>query len=97
MAQYRTLAPVIYIDSVGVVTHVTKAGVVIELTTEQAAALEGLVMYVGAPVVTSNQMELYGYPSAAAFPDPGSTSALYFDRGAGRLYHWTGTQYSVVT
>lgn len=95
-AQYRTLAPVVYLNA-GKVTGVS-AGRLIFLDTTQATALAGSVEYAGntdSPVDFPTVI-VFSYPAIGNFPTQGITDYLYLDEALGKIYRWNGTAYIVV-
>jgi hypothetical protein len=95
LTYYRTLGPVTYVNG-NTVVNITEAGVKVDLTPTQAAALAGQVV-----LDDSNQ---YTYPIAPVlyykyyvlFPAQGSGNTLYFANDTGLFYRWDDTSNSYV-
>lgn len=92
MAKYRTLGPVLYKDG-SVVKQVTKAGVILELTEDQADSLEGSVAYIRDATYSYPRGELFHYPTVDEFPATGALGTLYLADGTSTLHVWDGTEY----
>lgn len=99
MAKYRTLQAVTYIQD-GQVINVKSAGIDIELTAVQAAALSGAVIYVGT-LLDGNGVppegDVFYYDSVTSFPTIGFEGSLYLDQTAGTLYEYNDGVYTLIS
>lgn len=90
MPLYQTLVPLSYETHDNQVVHITEAGRIIELTTDQAALLAGRVVYFSSgSSYLAPRITLLSYDNAAQFPVVGSPFHMYLDQSVGLLYQYS--------
>ncbi|AAN12692.1 gp48 [Mycobacterium phage Omega] len=95
MPLYRTLGPLTYIDD-GRVRHITRAGVIIDISRETADGLPGLVAYVDSEVTSFPRIEMLSYEDYSDFPVHGSDGYIYADRSGNAIYQWVNDGYVAI-
>lgn len=96
MALYRTLGPVTYVNG-DRIEQITRAGVVIDLSPEQAAQLVGSIALDRSGPFSFPKAEVLKYDSSVFFPVEGESRFLYYASDSGLFYQWIEDGYSTVS